>query len=63
MSIFTEKNVLPMLFKETKPFDSDDYIYEIKFDGYRGMVYLDKEVTICSRNNKDVTAIYPELHS
>lgn len=64
MNIFTEKNVLPMLFKETKPFDSDDYIYEIKFDGYRGIVYLDKEkVTIRSRNNKDVTAIYPELHS
>ncbi len=64
MNIFTEKNVLPMLFKETKPFDSDDYIYEIKFDGYRGIVYLDKEkVTIRSRNNKDVTAIYPELHN
>lgn len=64
MSIFEEKNVLPMLFYQGKEFDSDDYIYEIKFDGFRAIIYLDKDsVTIRTRNNNDVTHLYPELHN
>lgn len=62
MDIFKEKNVLPMLLKQTKPFNSANYIFEMKFDGYRSIIYLDKnKVTIRSRNNKEVTDLYPEL--
>ncbi len=62
MDIFKEKNVLPMLLKQTKPFNSANYIFEMKFDGYRSIIYLDKnKVTIRSRNNKEVTYLYPEL--
>lgn len=64
MDIFAKKNVLPMLLKQTKPFDSESYIYEMKFDGYRAIIYLDNnKITIRSRNNNDVTNLYPELAS
>ena len=54
-----------MLLKEIeKPFNSDNYIYELKYDGYRAIVYVsNKEVTVRSRNNKDITKLYPELQS
>ena len=62
MDIFAKKNVLPMLLKQTKPFDSESHIYEMKFDGYRAIIYLDNnKITIRSRNNNDVTNLYPEL--
>ena len=32
--LFDEKNISPMLLNEVKePFDSEDYIYELKLDG------------------------------
>ncbi len=62
MDIFAKKNVLPMLLKQTKPFDSASHIYEMKFDGYRAIIYLDNnKITIRSRNNNDITNLYPEL--
>ncbi len=46
-----------------KPFDSDDWLYEIKWDGYRAVAFLDgKSVRLVSRNQNDLTAAYPELH-
>jgi len=61
--LFESKDVAPMLIAENKPpFNSPDYIYELKFDGIRCIAYLDKEKTILrNKRNKDVTAIYPEL--
>lgn len=54
-----------MLMYETRPFNSDDYIYEIKFDGIRSLIYIDKDGKIEVRNkrNIDMTDIYPELQS
>jgi bifunctional non-homologous end joining protein LigD len=47
-----------------KPFDDDDWLYEIKWDGYRAITYLDgKSVRLVSRNQNDLTAAYPELHA
>lgn len=54
----------PMLLKEQlKPFNSKDYIYEVKFDGIRAIIFAtSKKVTIKSRNGKDLTSLFPELH-
>lgn len=53
----------PMLLDETeKPFDSEDYLFEIKFDGIRTLVYVTpKTIKIVSRNLIDMTNLYPEL--
>ena len=52
-----------MLLKEVdKPFNSKDYIYEIKYDGIRALIYAsDKEFKIITRNGNNVANIYPEL--
>ena len=45
-----------------KPFDDDNWLYEIKWDGYRAVVFLDgNSVRLVSRNQNDLTAAYPEL--
>jgi len=65
MSIWTNRNFKPMLLKEVeKPFDSDNYIFEIKFDGIRSLIFINnKEIKIQSRNKKDLTKLFPELQS
>lgn len=52
-----------MLLKQVdKPFDSDDYLYEIKFDGIRCVCFANKDgVSLISRNKKDITYLFPEL--
>jgi len=56
-------SIRPMLATLTdKPFDSDDWLYEIKWDGYRAVAFLDgKSMRLVSRNQNDFTAAYPEL--
>lgn len=49
-----------------KPFDSDEWIYEVKWDGYRAVAFMnDGEVTMKSRNDKSFNEkfypIYDEL--
>lgn len=63
MNIWKERNWSPMLLKEIeKPFDSKDYIFEVKFDGIRAIIFANKnKVTIQSRNKKDLTFLFPEL--
>ena len=65
MDIFTEKTLKPMLLDEKdKPFNNSDYLYEIKFDGIRALIYLsNEEIIIKSRNGKDITKKFPELES
>lgn len=54
--------IRPMLAVKSAPFDSGDYIFEVKWDGYRALVYLDSGVTeMRSRNQADITAAFPEL--
>jgi bifunctional non-homologous end joining protein LigD len=39
--------------------EGDDWIYELKFDGYRALIIKDKErVELRSRKNKDLTGMY-----
>lgn len=41
--IWETKNIRPMLIgTEGQPFDSDEYIYELKLDGERCIAYLDR---------------------
>ena len=56
-------NLDPMLLKEiAKPFSNKDYLYELKFDGIRALIYVSKDYFfIQSRNGKDLTVFYPEL--
>ncbi|MEO5756037.1 MAG: RNA ligase family protein [Mesorhizobium sp.] len=43
------------------PPEGDDWIHEIKFDGYRSQIILDHEVRIFTRNGLDWTAKYRDL--
>ncbi len=52
----------PMLAREAeKPFSGKDWIFEIKWDGYRAIAYVDDEVSLRSRNNKELIENFPEL--
>src|SRR5579859_727561 len=46
-----------------KPFDGDDWLFEIKWDGYRAVAFIENgKVRLVSRNQNDLTPRYPELH-
>jgi len=53
----------PMLLKEVdKPFYDYHYLYELKYDGIRVLIYVSKNhLKIITRNGRDVTHVYPEL--
>lgn len=65
ISIWKYRDFTPMLLKEIdKPFNSKDYLYEIKFDGYRALIFVNqKDIQIKSRNHVDITYLYPELQN
>ena len=65
MNIWKNRNFKPMLLKQIyKPFNDKKYIYEIKFDGYRALIFVNKNsILIQSRNGKDITHLYPELEN
>ena len=54
----------PMLAESVeKPFDGEDWLFEIKWDGYRAVVFIENgKVRLVSRNQNDLTGRYPELH-
>jgi bifunctional non-homologous end joining protein LigD len=60
-------NISPMLATIVdKPFDEEGWLYEVKWDGYRTIIYLNKgEVEMRSRNNKSFNekfyAVYDAL--
>jgi bifunctional non-homologous end joining protein LigD len=53
----------PMLAESiAKPFDDPDWLFEIKWDGYRAIAFIENgEVRLVSRNQNELTARYPEL--
>ncbi|MEW9674150.1 DNA ligase [Ammoniphilus sp. 3BR4] len=63
--------VINMLFTQIKPmlltlgdeaFDSDDFIYEVKWDGWRIMLHKDgKRIEAYTKNGMHVTDAFPEL--
>jgi bifunctional non-homologous end joining protein LigD len=47
-----------------QPFDGQEWLYEIKWDGYRAIAFLESgSVRLVSRNQNDLTSAYPELRS
>lgn len=59
------KDVKPMLATlVNKPFDSPDWLYEVKLDGYRALAFLDNnKINLLSRNNKLFNdKFYPIVH-
>jgi ATP-dependent DNA ligase len=45
--LFETKAIKPMIIKELKePFNSPDWMYELKLDGIRCIAYLDKKVVL-----------------
>lgn len=44
------------------PFDSRDWLFEIKWDGYRAVAFIENgKVRLVSRNQNELTSRYPEL--
>ncbi len=56
-------SIYPMLAESIpEPFDSPDWLFEIKWDGYRAVAFIEKgKVRLVSRNQNELTARYPEL--
>ncbi len=45
-----------------QPFNGAEWLFEIKWDGYRAVAFLENgQVRLVSRNQNDLTARYPEL--
>ena len=45
-----------------KPFDNSDWLFEVKWDGYRAVAFIQEgNVRLVSRNQNDMTSQYPEL--
>lgn len=63
MDLFTEKTIKPMLIKDMEaPFDSPNYIYELKLDGLRCIAYLDENLTeLRNKRNLRLLSKFPEL--
>ena len=55
--------IKPMLAKTgDEPFDGEEWIFEIKFDGYRAIAEVDKKkIKLYSRNGLDFSADYPRV--
>ncbi|HSY90724.1 MAG TPA: non-homologous end-joining DNA ligase [Candidatus Binatus sp.] len=53
----------PMLAESVeKAFDGEEWLFEIKWDGYRAIAFIDGgKVRLVSRNQNDLTPRYPEL--
>src|SRR5438105_2535311 len=54
--------IQPMLATPAAPFDSDDHLFEIKWDGIRCLAFVeDGSVRLCNRRRADQTERYPEF--
>lgn len=62
MSLYTQQ-FTPMLLDEIKkPFNDPDYIFELKFDGIRSLLFVEpKKITIRNKRGDILNNRYPEL--
>jgi DNA ligase D-like protein (predicted ligase) len=62
LTLFQERPISPMMAKEGGIVDSDDYLYEVKWDGLRALLFLQNgKVQLQNRNRRDATSSYPEI--
>ena len=63
MDIFDSKNISPMLISErVDPYDDEDSIFELKFDGIRCIAYIDDQSTdLRNKRNMSLLTRFPEL--
>lgn len=63
MSLFDTRHIKPMLIGEEQPaFNNPDWIYELKLDGERAIVYLDKSCTdLRNKRDRNMMSVFPEL--
>ena len=63
MNLFNDHSWTPMLLDEIKkPFNNPNYLFEVKFDGIRALVFASpKKVSIYNRHAVEITNLYPEL--
>ncbi|MEI7433788.1 MAG: DNA polymerase ligase N-terminal domain-containing protein [Methanomicrobiales archaeon] len=53
---------LPMSSKPAdKPFSSEEWLFEIKWDGIRAIAYVNDRLSVRSRNGKELAGSFPEL--
>lgn len=55
--------IKPMLGRLARnAFDSQDHLFELKWDGMRALAFIESEtLKISSRNGRDITSNFPEL--
>jgi DNA ligase D-like protein (predicted ligase) len=65
MDLFEQKGIKPMLISDLKePFNSADWLYELKLDGIRCLTYLDHKGTdLRNKRNMNLTPKFPELQT
>jgi DNA ligase D-like protein (predicted ligase)/DNA ligase D-like protein (predicted 3'-phosphoesterase) len=52
----------PMLAKVAEqPFSGKDWIFEVKWDGFRAIAYVEESFSLKSRNSKELKQSFPEL--
>ena len=61
ITVETFKKLKPMLATSSAPFDSKEFIFEVKWDGYRCLGYLGESTHLQSRNGFDLSLKFPEL--
>ena len=63
MDLYNKKDIKPMLLHEiNKPFDNKDYLFEIKFDGIRAIIYVNKnDIVIKNKRGFILNEVFPEL--
>lgn len=61
--IFDKRLARPMLIaNQSEPFNSPEYLFELKFDGIRCLAYIDrKSVDLRNKRNKELINQFPEL--
>lgn len=65
MNIWKDREFGPMLLSEvTEAFDSNEDIFELKFDGTRALLFVSNDgVVIRNRHLQDITYLYPEFQN
>ncbi len=59
---FAGRTVLPMKAVPGELVDTDQWVHELKWDGMRGVVFIDDEgIRVQSANGNDATSSFPEL--